>query len=514
MKKLFFLLFLLIYSFTSVWTDFVSAREWVTKQEVVTWLYENWLTKYSLLEDFWRDRPVARWEIVKFFVKFSELKEKPYVDTKYNCNFNDIEAYDYTLKPYILEACRQWIMVWNSGNFFPERHITDAEWMTVLTRIIFGMQDESRNPRWQNNFDLARSGWWLQERINEESLSRGLVADWLRRSANQESNTKYDDVIWSYLRSTSALSCPNRLIPLDGEISSSQCHRFNEWKENERSFKPYTWYAQWSMCVTTSPTWGCWRSLSVVDSVWADILQKWYWPVDGTKIYFIEGENFFTEYVRIAYKNDEWDMVIDKVVPDAWWRFSYALGKTLWNLYPGSIWYTIDYVDWNYTASESDEFFKERYPKYSPTHDLVNNKYRYYDNISIRDIFDFTETGALPDLAISKVEMFENDWKVSIRSIIKNVWLSSYVISSNQKVEFDCSFLDKTRWLHINLWNIWQKLQETHEWYIFEIWSEWLEITIDSTYSYESERDTASKRCRLSTPYLDEVSVQNNQFTF
>jgi hypothetical protein len=66
-------------------------------------------------------------------------------------------------------------------------------------------------------------------------------------------------------------------------------------------------------------------------------------------------------------------------------------------------------VDWNYTASESDEFFKERYPKYSPTHDLVNNKYRYYDNISIRDIFDFTETGALPDLAISKVEMFEND---------------------------------------------------------------------------------------------------------
>jgi hypothetical protein len=120
----------------------------------------------------------------------------------------------------------------------------------------------------------------------------------------------------------------------------------------------------------------------------------------------------------------------------------------------------------------------------------------------------------LPDLAISKVEMFENDWKVSIRSIIKNVWLSSYVISSNQKVEFDCSFLDKTRWLHINLWNIWQKLQETHEWYIFEIWSEWLEITIDSTYSYESERDTASKRCRLSTPYLDEVSVQNNQFTF
>ncbi len=158
MKRLLGLLTLVVSVFSFIAPTHVVAQ---ADNTVVSWMYENGLTIFDTRESFGRDRPVTRWEIAKFFTEFAILYGKQKVRSASECQFNDIDGYDYTLVPYILQACEYGLMRWSNGSYFPNQNLTLAEWLTVIIRTIDGMQDETGNPRWRETYNTAQRLWLL-----------------------------------------------------------------------------------------------------------------------------------------------------------------------------------------------------------------------------------------------------------------------------------------------------------------------------------------------------------------
>lgn len=168
---------------SSTLSGFVSAQ---SSTAVVWWMYENNLTIFDNQEDFGWDRQVTRGEIAKFFTKFAILIGKEKVKTTEECQFNDIDGYDYTLVPNIIEACEYGLMKWSNGSYFPNKNLTEAEWLTVIIRAVVGMQDETGDPRWSETH-------WAAERLgilDGESISdldtpstRWKIGTWLYKAS-------------------------------------------------------------------------------------------------------------------------------------------------------------------------------------------------------------------------------------------------------------------------------------------------------------------------------------------
>lgn len=183
MKKLLFGLLIVFWAFLTFMPNQGSAQ--TSDDAVVSWMYDNGLTMFDNKEDFWWDRPVTRGEIAKFFTQFAIVYGKQKTKDASECQFNDIEGYDYTLVPNIIEACEYGLMKWSNGNYFPNNNITLAEWLTVIIRTIDGMQDETGNPWWRETYNSAQ---WLGILDNEsvwdldQQATRGQIWLWIYRA--------------------------------------------------------------------------------------------------------------------------------------------------------------------------------------------------------------------------------------------------------------------------------------------------------------------------------------------
>ncbi len=77
------------------------------------------------------------------------------------CFFDDIDAADATLKQDVITSCQLGLFKWSKGKFSPKRQITAEEATAVLVRILFGMSDETMQPRYQNYIMKAWALWVL-----------------------------------------------------------------------------------------------------------------------------------------------------------------------------------------------------------------------------------------------------------------------------------------------------------------------------------------------------------------
>ena len=134
--------------------------------------------------------------MAKFFNEFAELVGKEKSRPSSECQFGDIDGYDYTLVPQILEACERSLVKGSQGNYMPNRNMTEAEALTVVIRTILGVQDESGPIRWSEYYDAAKWLGLLDNETVEEldrPVTRGKIGTWLYRAsqvdieaANQE----------------------------------------------------------------------------------------------------------------------------------------------------------------------------------------------------------------------------------------------------------------------------------------------------------------------------------------
>ena len=144
-------------------------------------MYDNGLTMYSSPQDFRPTDKITRGETAKFVSKYAEVI---WLSKKNNsCEFIDIDWYDATLVPHIIESCMYGLLKWSNGSFKPSNTITEAEAMTLIIRSYEWMQDETTSPWYLNYFTKAKWLWFLNDADTLESvwstaISRERLGTW------------------------------------------------------------------------------------------------------------------------------------------------------------------------------------------------------------------------------------------------------------------------------------------------------------------------------------------------
>lgn len=105
---------------------------------------------YSVEGDFRGDDAITRGEAAKFVVQYAVMAglEKNYTA----CDFTDLEGYDSTLVPFIMDACAYGLLKGSNGKFMPNDNITEDQAITVVIRSLEGFKDETMDPRYKEYF--------------------------------------------------------------------------------------------------------------------------------------------------------------------------------------------------------------------------------------------------------------------------------------------------------------------------------------------------------------------------
>ena len=113
--------------------------------DAVQWAYDQGLTKYHNAASFYPHNLMRRDEAAKFFVNFAKaLGKTEYTVSSSACNaFTDLNKAHSDLASYITESCRMGIFKGYDGKFHPTNHLTNAQAVTLLIRIIDGNQPET-----------------------------------------------------------------------------------------------------------------------------------------------------------------------------------------------------------------------------------------------------------------------------------------------------------------------------------------------------------------------------------
>jgi len=187
MKKAISVLAILVLSVTTV-----NAQSFST---VYSWMAENGLTTLSQ-DNFRPNDYITRWEVAKNFSQMAGVLDLEKTRSASECQFNDIEGYDYTLVPHIIEACEYGLVKGSQWSYFPNNQISEAELITVTIRMLMGMQDETGNPWWSEYHSM---GSWLGIIENkgvwdlDTPATRQTVGTWLYKAANVDTTAAQEE---------------------------------------------------------------------------------------------------------------------------------------------------------------------------------------------------------------------------------------------------------------------------------------------------------------------------------
>ena len=161
-------------------------------QKAITWMYDNWMTRFNEPVSFKASNPINREQAAKFFGVLAEtIYEKTEDETK-NCQFSDLMSADPTLQENIVQSCKMWLFQWYAGKYDPKKNLTNSQALAVLSRIVNWKLEESINPRYRNYYQSGNlwryvfANWlkiwsiWLAEK----QATRGEIAVMMYRTAN------------------------------------------------------------------------------------------------------------------------------------------------------------------------------------------------------------------------------------------------------------------------------------------------------------------------------------------
>jgi hypothetical protein len=157
-------------------------------QKAITWMYENWITKFNNPISFMADWAINREQAAKFFWVLAETIYNKEANKENLCKFSDILSADPTLQENIVQSCELWLFQWHNWIFDPKTNLTNAQALAVLSRIVNGKLDESFQP-WYSNY------------YRFDNLWKYVLANWLRiwsiSSAEKEA-TRWEIAIMIY----------------------------------------------------------------------------------------------------------------------------------------------------------------------------------------------------------------------------------------------------------------------------------------------------------------------------
>lgn len=156
MKKLLIIILSFIFFWGFIWAS-------TSKNDVISRMYQNWLTKFDNPTDFMETKPLRRDEASKFFVQYSkQLLSKTNDETKAECNkFSDLNKWRSDLSDTMKDSCKLWLFQWNKWKFMPTQTLTKWQAITVLIRMIDGKKDETQWHFAQKYYERALELWIL-----------------------------------------------------------------------------------------------------------------------------------------------------------------------------------------------------------------------------------------------------------------------------------------------------------------------------------------------------------------
>ena len=162
-------------------------------QEAITWMYENWMTKFNNPDSFMANSPINREQASKFFWVLAEKIYEKQSSEQFSCNFKDLSTADPTLQENIIQSCELWLFQWHNWKFDPKSNLTNAQALAVLSRIVNSKLDESSIP-WYWNYYKSDNLWthvlakWLKLwsiSSAEKQANRWEIAIMIYRTANK-----------------------------------------------------------------------------------------------------------------------------------------------------------------------------------------------------------------------------------------------------------------------------------------------------------------------------------------
>lgn len=135
----------------------------VVDQELVLafeWAKKNTITRSTNIDTARLYSPISRAELAKMMVQYITNVEKKSIPTNNACivdTYKDATSMDSEQKQFITNACQLGIMWWKNDKttlieyFRPNNTVTRAEFATVLSRYLYGTQ---------NNGDMSENGWY------------------------------------------------------------------------------------------------------------------------------------------------------------------------------------------------------------------------------------------------------------------------------------------------------------------------------------------------------------------
>ena len=146
--------------------------EW-NEDEIISSLHEKWITIHDTWEAFNPTRSIRRDEAAKMLtlaVKYLPSTSKLSKWKGVSCTFSDSSKAWDDLRDIIVESCEKWLFKWSNGYFNPQNSITYAQVFTVLWRMLYWMQDESKGHYASEYVKLLVNDWYLDESFSSQSL--------------------------------------------------------------------------------------------------------------------------------------------------------------------------------------------------------------------------------------------------------------------------------------------------------------------------------------------------------
>jgi hypothetical protein len=145
-------------------------------QEAYDYAYGIGVTTQDSIESAYMYGNLIRSHMAKMMVNFAKELGKTTVNTAADCNFTDVANESGELRDYILESCQRGIMGIGIEKFRPGDTVTRAEFGTVLSRVLWGDENNGGDPYYVNHLNALKSAG-IMNNISNPSMKevRGYV---------------------------------------------------------------------------------------------------------------------------------------------------------------------------------------------------------------------------------------------------------------------------------------------------------------------------------------------------
>ena len=131
---------------------------------IIKSLHDKWITIHETRSNFKPNQDIRRDEAAKMLtlaVPYIQWWMK-FESTNKSCTFSDSDKAWSDLVDILKESCEKWLFKWSNWKFNPQNSITNGQILTVLWRMLYGMQDESIGHYATKYATLLEKDWYLE----------------------------------------------------------------------------------------------------------------------------------------------------------------------------------------------------------------------------------------------------------------------------------------------------------------------------------------------------------------